>query len=139
MTLTLSVEHNTARLDATVAFADAGSNPASISLYTGEQPALGAEPGIAPLVNLVLAKPCARVEQGVITLHQQEAEGDLITASGRPTWARWRNGQGALVADGTVSGEAGTGDFKVTGDPEDPASGFLFAGARARLSTSTLG
>lgn len=135
MTLAISQAHNVARLAGTAAFADTGVQNSRIWLYDTVQPAFGADPGGAPLVEILLAKPCGTIAAGVLTLLQANPGGDLIASTGSALWGRWVNGSGDIVADGTVSDAAGTGDFKVSGT----TGTLLYAGARALLGASTLG
>ena len=103
-------------------------------LYASARPATGGDPLAAPLVEIVLAKPCGVIDAGVLTLAQAEAGGDLIAQTGTALWARWVNGDEIHVADGSVSDAAGDGDFKVSGT----TGTMLYAGARALLGNSTL-
>jgi hypothetical protein len=135
MTLQTSIAHNAARLMGSVAFADTGAGQSRMRFYATARPALGADPGGPALAEVVLAKPCGSVANGVLTLAQQDASGDLVLVTGAPVWARWINGEGALVADGDVSDDAGSGDFKIGGTA---AGGILYAGARLRLGACTL-
>ena len=134
MTLAISAAHNAARLQGTLAFADAGVQSARIRLYASARPATGGDPLATPLVEITLAKPCGAIDAGVLTLVQAEAGGDLIAQTGAALWARWVNGDEIHVADGSVSDAAGDGDFKVSGT----AGTILYAGARALLGNSTL-
>lgn len=134
MTLAISASHNNARLQGTLAFADAGAQNSRIRIYGTDRPATGGDPLAAPLVEITLAKPCGAIDAGVLTLVQADAGGDLIAETGTALWARWVNGDEMHVADGSVSDAAGDGDFKVSGT----AGTLLYAGARALLGTSTL-
>src|SRR5574343_80518 len=124
MTLSISASHNSARLEATRAFADTGAANSRIDIYSGPQPAAGAAATGTLLVSVVLAKPCGTVAGGVLTLTQQDAGGDLIAQTGDAAWARWVNGADVWVGDGTVSDAAGAGDFKLAGT----AGTTLYAG-----------
>jgi len=135
MTFAISAAHNESRLAGTRNFADTGVQNSRIMLYATSQPALGADPGGAPLVTLLLAKPCGTVTGNALTLVQADLGGDLIMDTGSVVWARWVNGDDALVADGTVSDSAGTGDIKLAGT----TGTLLYAGARALLGSATLG
>lgn len=135
MTFAISTAHNAARLDGTRAFADTGVQNSRIHLYATVQPATGADPGGAPLVTLLLAKPCGTVTGGALALEQADPAGDMIMSTGTVVWARWVNGNDALVADGTVSDSAGTGDIKLNGT----TGTLLYAGAYALLGSATLG
>jgi len=134
MTLAISTAHNNARLAATAAYADTGVLNSRIMLYASTQPAPGAAPGDTPLVEILLAKPCGAVVADVLVLSQAAPAGDLIAASGAALWGRWINGNDDIVADGTVSDAAGSGDFKLSGS----TGTAIYAGGRAVLGTSTL-
>jgi len=134
MTLAITTAHNNARLAATAAYADTGVQNSRIRLYATPQPALGADPGDLPLVEILLAKPCGAVVADVLVLSQAAPAGDLIAASGAALWGRWINGTGDIVADGTVSDAAGSGDFKLSGS----TGTAIYAGGRAVLGISTL-
>lgn len=134
MTFAISVAHNSVRLAATAAFADTGLQNSRILVYATARPATGGDPLAAPLVEIVLAKPCGVVAAGVLTLVQADAGGDLIADSGTALWARWINGSNELVGDGKVTDEAGDGDFKLSGT----AGTLLYAGARALLGPGAL-
>ena len=87
MTVAITVEHNEARLAGTLAFLDAGSNPARLRIYGGTRPATPATtPASAMLVEIRLTKPAGTISGGLLTLTQQE--DGLITSTGVATWAR---------------------------------------------------
>lgn len=122
---TISDDLATAQLRATVAFADTGSANAYIAVYDAAENLL---------VSILMAKPCGTVTAGVLRLHQQLPGGDLIAASGVATHADWFAGNGALVARGTVTDEAGAGPFILGG-----ADGTqLYAGGRAILGDTEI-
>ena len=125
MTLAISVEHNNALLAATVAFADTGSANSRIRLYDASD---------VVLVTMTLTKACGTVVDDKLVLQQLDPSGDLIAVSGSAVTGVWISGTGAIVADGTVSDEAGTGDFKVAGT----TGTMLYAGARAILGVTAL-
>ena len=134
MTLVISNAHKSARLAGTLNFAETGAQNSRIRLYATIQPATGGDPGGGLLVEILLAKPCGEIKAGVLTLKQSEASGDLILETGTALWARWINGNDEVVADGSVSDGAGTGDFKLSGT----SGTVLYAGARALLGQCTL-
>ncbi|MGP1680773.1 MAG: hypothetical protein ACTS8S_00395 [Giesbergeria sp.] len=125
MTLAVSTEHNNYLLNATVAFADTGPENSRIRLYDAAD---------TLLVTLVLAKPCGEVLADALVLDQEDPAGDLITAQGSVVTGVWLNGEDTVVATGTVSDEAGSGDFKVTGT----TGTLLYAGGRAILGVTAL-
>ena len=125
MTLAISVEHNNARLAATVAFADTGSANSRIRLYDAAD---------TVLVTMTLTKACGAIVDDKLVLQQLDPSGDLISVSGEAVTGVWISGTGAVVAEGTVSDEAGSGDFKVAGT----TGTMLYAGARAILGVTEL-
>jgi hypothetical protein len=130
----ISTQHNNARLNGTISFADLGVSNASIQFYDSEQPALGGDGG-APLVEIILNKPCGTVVANALVLSALVAGGTFIESTGVVIWARWLNGNGDVVADGTVTDAAGNGDFRVAGTEGTT----LYAGAYARLGVTALG
>lgn len=130
MTVTITPEHNAARLAATLAFLDAGPQAARLRIYTGPRPASPSDdPTGTMLVEIALTKPAGTFSGGVLALTQQ-ADG-LIVASGTATWARVVNGDGATAFDMDCSDGAGTGDCRL-------ASTALFAGGDAKLVSANL-
>ena len=125
MTLAISVEHNNARLAATVAFADTGSANSRIHLYDAAD---------TLLATMVLDKPCGAVVADVLELVQLDPVGDMVAVTGSAVTGVWVNGSDDVVAEGTVSDEAGSGDFKVSGT----TGTMLYAGARAILGVTAL-
>jgi hypothetical protein len=134
MTLAISPAHQAARLAGTLSFADAGVGNSRIRVYATTQPATGVDAAGAPLVEILLAKPCGTIAANVLTLIQAEPSGDLIMETGTAIWARWINGSDEMVADGSVSDGAGEGDFKLSGT----TGTVLYAGAYALLGECTL-
>ena len=131
MTVAITVEHNEARLAGTLAFLDAGSNPARLRIYGGTRPETPATlPSSVMLVEIRLTKPAGTVAAGLLTLTQQE--DGLITATGIATWARLVNGNDVTALDLDCTGTDGTGDVKL-------ASTNLYLGGDARLVSAILG
>lgn len=130
-----SVDHNIARLGGSLDFANAGSSHSRIFFYSTTQPARGADPGGAPLVEVTLAKPVGVIgSEGVLQLVQDDPTGDMVVNTGSVLWGRWINGDGALVGDGDASDAAGDGFFKMSGT----AGTMLYAGARMLLGVCAL-
>lgn len=132
MTVAQSQDFQGAANAGRLAFLDTGAGNATIQIYGTARPAAGAAAGAAPLVTVVLAKPCGTVDNGLLVLASQDPAGDLITTSGTATWARFVNGAGTWAFDADVSVEGGAGEVQFPGTT-------LFAGGRAPLSTSTIG
>lgn len=125
MTLAVSTAHNNARLAATVTFADTGTANSRIHLY---------DAGDVLLVTMTLAKPCGAIVADKLVLEQLYLVGDLIETTGTAVSGVWVNGDDDVVAEGTVSDDAGSGDFKVGGT----SGTTLYAGGRAILGTTEL-
>ena len=138
MSMGISAAHNDYRLAGSIAFADSAATPSRIQFFTAVYPTLGATlgatPAETPVLEIVLAVPCGEVVDHVLVLEQASSTGDLIMATATVVWARWVNGDGVLVADGTVTDSAGDGDFKLAGTDGTT----LYAGARAILGASSL-
>lgn len=140
MTFAVGPEHAAAQLVATLVFADTGANASRILLYASEQPVTGADPGAAPLAEIMLSKPCGTLIAGVVTLHPSEAGGVMVLQQGIPRWGRWVSGEGKLVADGTVTDTNHAGDFQITGagTAAGETSPMLYAGSMVMLGALTL-
>ena len=131
VTVAITVEHNEARLADTLAFLDAGTNPARLRIYGGTRPATPATtPASAMLVEIRLTKPAGTIAGGLLTLTQQE--DGLITSTGVATWARLVNGNEVTALDLDCSGTDGDGDVKL-------ASTNLYLGGDARMVSAILG
>jgi hypothetical protein len=133
MTLSIGPEHADAQLAATIAFADAGAGAAKIRLYSA------ADGAGDLLAEVVLAKPCATLVGGVLTLHPQDVAGTMVLASGVPRSGRWISGDGLLVAAGTVTDADHGGDFRVigAGTAVGETSPALYAGGMVLLGAMT--
>lgn len=130
----ISQAHNDYRLAGTALFADLGPNPSKIQLFATAKPAVGGAAGGAPLVEIILTKPCGSVVAHKLMLTQADSTGDQVMTSGDVLWGRWLNGNGDLVGDGDASDDSGTGFFKLAGT----AGTTLYAGARATLGNVEL-
>lgn len=134
MTVALSSAANDARLAGLIAFADTGAANSRIKFYTTAQPALGGAPGAGAIATVVLAKPCGVIVAHALVLQQADITGDLIAANGSVLWGRWENGEGALVADGDATDDAGAGFFKIQGTDGTA----LRAGGRLQLGDTEI-
>src|SRR5574344_518791 len=95
---TISADHLEVRQRATIAFADTGANNSRIHFYDNANELLA---------TVILAKPCAEINAGVIKLLQESGIGDMIPSDGAAVSARWVSGDDKLVAQGAVSDETG--------------------------------
>lgn len=131
MTLRITVEHNEARLGATLAQLNAGTGNPAIQVYGGSRPAAITDtPGGAMLVEVELTKPAGTISAGLLTL-TASADG-LIAATGVATWARFVDGDGLVVMDSDCSDMAGTAEVKLV-------TTQLNEGGDARLASAVIG
>lgn len=89
---------------------DAGSGPGTISFYTGTIPA---DPATAVtsqvlLGTLTFSDPCGTVSGGILTLSPVTSE-DAALANGTAAWARIKDSDGTVVADGNITTTGGGG------------------------------
>ena len=129
MTLEISLEHQTARTAASLAFASNGTGGGKVSFYASS------DYTGTPLVEVLLADPPGEIVDGLIVLAQAEPTGDLIAVSGSAASAVWSNAAGEMVARGLVTDETGVGPFKVQGT----TGTALYAGGRMVLGVTALG
>ena len=140
MAWTLTTPHNTARTTAaqaaanahTITLADAGAGPSTLRLYTDADPVTQER---THLVTIVLAKPCGTIVGGQIQLAQADPLGDMVAATGVPTFAQWCDGDGTVIADCTVSNDAGDGDLKISTRQD----GMIFEGGFVTLTEGLIG
>jgi hypothetical protein len=91
---------------------DAAASPGKILCYTAMQPAKGGA-ATTLLASMVLNKPCAVVNNGVITFEViPEVSDASADESGTVAWCRVEDGDGNFVYDGNASLESGDGSFK---------------------------
>lgn len=135
MSFVLGTEHALVQLAASLTFADTGAAPSVIRLYADIAVATGAVPAGPPLAEIVLSKPCGAIAGGQLTLNPADLGGSMVTVGGIPRAARWLNGEGLLVAAGTVTDPDHIGDFRVAGGAtaagDDAPS--LYAGGKVLL------
>lgn len=131
MTIRITVAHNDARLAATLAHLDAGAGSAAVQIYGGTKPdPITATPSGPLLAEIALTKPAGAITSNMLTL-SQAADG-LIVATGQATWARFVNGDGAVVMDADCSDMAGSAEVRLV-------STQLYAGGDARLASAVIG
>ncbi len=123
MTLAVSTAHRAARNQASITLAGAAS---TLRFYTAE--------GGTLLGTRTLASPAGTINaQGRIVL--DASANDLVTATGDVAWAEWCDSAGAVMAAGTVTDQAGAGDFKLAGT----AGTTIYQGGRVLLDDVILG
>lgn len=130
--ITITFEHNQARLQGTKTFIDTGATEAVLCLYATARVADTVDAG-PPLATIPLAYPCGEVTANGLEL---AASGDgLINSTGDALWGRIFNraGQVALSAD-----------VKTVDDPPETEGELvigqrtLFAGGIVRLISGVL-
>lgn len=106
----------------------------------GVQPSEGG-PLTTVLAAAVLAVPAGAVDAGALFLAQASADGDLVLATGIPTWGRIELASGVWVADYSVSGPSGTGQVKilVQNPPEGDPEGKIYQGGTFFLGEVKIG
>ena len=118
------------RLNAVVNFLAIGTQNASVRIYGGARPALGAAPSGDLLATIVLVESIGEVEDGLLSITPTGEA--LIEAGGVATWARIVNGDGALAWDCDVSDLDGAGELRLP-------STTLYAGGYTRIVSGLLG
>ena len=118
------------RLNAVVNFLAIGTQNASVRIYGGARPALGAAPSGDLLATIVLAEPIGEIEDGLLSITPTGEA--LIEIGGVATWARIVNGDGVLAWDCDVSDLNGTGELRLP-------STTLYAGGYTRIVSGLLG
>jgi len=130
VSITLSLEHQLARLEATRSFLDQGELNARIRLYGGSRPLSPEEtPSSVMLAEVTLTKPCGYITGLVLNL--TTISNALITHSGVVTWARLVNGDEKTALDLDCSGTDAGGDLQFEQTQ-------LYAGGYAQLSQASL-
>ena len=140
MAWTLTPAHDAARTAAartaanahTITVADASAGPSTLRLYTDADPVTQER---THLVTIVLSKPCGTIVSGQIQLAQADPLGDMVAATGVPTFAQWCDGDGTVIADCTVSNDAGDGDLKISTRQD----GMIFEGGFVTLTEGLIG
>lgn len=123
MSLLISTAHRAARNQASITLAGAAS---TLRFYTAE--------GGTLLATRTLTNPAGTINaQGRIVLAASAA--DLVAETGSVGWAEWCDSAGAVMAAGTVTDQAGSGDFKLAGT----SGTTVYQGGRVLLDDVILG
>lgn len=131
MNVRITIDHNEARLAATLAKLDSGSGNAAIQVYGGDKPAtITGVPGSAMLVSIGLTKPAGTIASNALTITQ--AANGLNAATGQATWARFVDGDGNVVMDADCSDMLGTAPVRLVNTQ-------LYEGGDARLASAVIG
>jgi hypothetical protein len=112
MGLAFSDALRSARANQIISAINAGAGTGSLKLYTAPQPAKGAAITTQTLLGtLPFQEPAGSVTDGILTIDIDP--DDLADADGDVAWARILDGDGAFVADATVTDTAGAGPIKM--------------------------
>ena len=123
MPISISTAHRAARNQASITLAGAAS---TLRFYTAE--------GGTLLATRTLANPAGTINaQGRIVLAASAA--DLVAETGSVGWVEWCDSAGAVMAAGTVTDQAGAGDFKLAGT----SGTTVYQGGRVLLDDVILG
>ena len=123
MTISISTAHRAARNQASITLAGAAS---TLRFYTAE--------GGTLLATRTLANPAGTINaQGRIVLAASAA--DLVAETGSVGWVERCDSAGAVMAAGTVTDQAGAGDFKLAGT----SGTTVYQGGRVLLDDVILG
>lgn len=109
MALTLSTAARSARMTSLLGLIPGGT----IKLYNGTKPAALGTPGGTLLATLTLASPAGTVASGVLTIGSVTQTNSTHVA-GTPTFARFTDSGGTVVADVDIGSGAGTISFTGT-------------------------
>lgn len=130
-----------AQLQATIVAADSGSGNSRIRIYRTERPsAITDSHADVPQAEIVLAKPCASIVDGVLVMHPADEAGAMVMSQGLPRWGDWVSAAGAVLARGDVTDTAHDGCWRVTGGqtPAGETSPLLYAGGLVVLGGTSL-
>ena len=117
-----------AMLSGIATLVNASTNPAYAQVFGGTRPATpGDTTAEIELVALVFAIPAVALVGAELVFTQADLSGDMISATGTATWARFFNGENEWLFDCDVTAMAGTGPLKIDGTDGTT----LFAGGRA--------
>lgn len=132
--MVIGPEHATAQLTASIEFADGSAGASAIVLYATDPPSGAA------VATIELAKPCATLNAGALTLHPANPAGSLVMLNATPRSAQWLRSDGMLVAQGTVTDASNGGDFTISGGVTAPGetSPSLYAGGLVLLGAVIL-
>ncbi len=112
-----------ARLQGMQSWLDAGDGNARIQIMGGDWPGAGVDGG-TELAVIELAKPCGKVEGGVLALIS--TTNNLVAASGEAIWARMVTAGGHWALDCAVAPKgAGTGGLSIDGAAAGSNGGVL--------------
>ena len=133
-------ETSLAQLAATIVLADTGAGNARVRLYTSDRPAELGGAADTPQAEIVLAKPCATIVDGVLVLHPLDGDGAMVASTGMPRWGEWVSAGGVVLTDGTVTDMAHGGDIRLAGaeTPDGETSPLLYAGGLVLLGATSL-
>ena len=105
MPLRLTPEFRNAAVNAAVALADAGTGPATLTIYTGDQPATAADTATGTLlVEFTLNDPAfSTAVDGSSDLNVVGGISEAATGTGTAGWGRLADSDGNTIYDGLCS------------------------------------
>ena len=130
--ITISSDHNAARLEGSRVYIDTGANPAKLCFYGSTRVALTSTPTTPPLSTIELANPSGAVD--ATGYHLVALDDGLNMSTGVALWVRLYTRSGAAAVDF---------DVRATTDPVEYGEivleqTTLFAGGVTRLVSATL-
>jgi hypothetical protein len=109
---------------------DLGVGNATIEVYGNTRPVVeGGAAGASPLFTFTLTKPCGTITNAVLSVTASAFA--LVAASGDPTWARWKNGNGDFAMDTGAGGP-------LSGEEVEVSAGTVYAGGKVVLASASL-
>lgn len=130
-----------AYLHAAIERADFGVGASRLRLYTTARPASVTDAHAdTAQAEIVLAKPCGRIDGEVLILTPAVAGGAMVQAAGMPRWAEWVAADGAVLTRCWVTDADHDGGIRVLGGatPAGETSPVLYAGGLVRLDVVAL-
>lgn len=130
------------QMEASLARINTGTGQAALHIYTNNRPnTTNSPPGQEPQAVIELASPAGTMtEDGRMSLIPANPSGAMVLFDGIPRWGRLVAADGAVMADGDVTGPMYAGDIKIVGGkiPAGDTSPMLYAGGLVVLSATAL-
>lgn len=129
-----------AQLQATITRADAGAGSARVRTYTTDRPvSIDTAHADTPQAEIVLAKPCASIVDGVLVMHPLD-DATMVMLTGLPRWADWIAADGSVLARADVTDMDHDGGWRLLGGetPAGETSPLLRAGGLVQLGATAL-
>lgn len=135
----VSAETSLVQLLATIARADQGTGSARVRIYSSDRPVSIGAHSEAPQVEIVLAKPCASVVDGVLVMHPA-ADASMVMQTGIPRWGDLVAASGTILVRANVTDMDHFGGWRLVGGetPAGETSPLLRAGGLVQLGATAL-